>query len=294
MKTFLHVTVQATALLSLSGLAAADGPDRPAAAASPPLFAFCFDTHDTQQRSLEEQANMLRELGYAGAGHVGLDALPERLASLDRAGLRLFLTGTAIDLSQPLEPQLSPFLRALPLLEKHAPLLYVTLTGYPPRDPRGNGPGVEALRTLAERAQAHGLCVGIYPHTGDWVVHIDHAIAVAQEVDRPNCGVIFNLCHFLRNEQADTWAAALDRVRPYLQAVMINGADPAGKADPDWQRLIQPLDAGTFDVPELLRHLSASAYDGPIGLMCWGIVADSRDHLQRSIDCWRQWRPAGQ
>lgn len=276
--------------VGLTGTRPADA-DQPASqtAVGRPFFAFCFDTHDTRQRNLEQQADLLKELGFAGAGHVGLDGLPERLASLDRVQLQLFLTGTSIDLTKPLEPQLEPYFRALPLLQGRDTLLYVVLTGYPSRDPRGSEPGVAALRALAERAMTHNLRVGIYPHTGDWVSRVEHAVEVAQAVERTNCGVIFNLCHFLRNEELDSLSTVLRAAGPYLQAVMINGADPAGKSDPDWQRLIQPLDAGTFDVPGLLRQLDALCYKGPIGLMCWGIAADSHEHLGRSIARWREW-----
>ena len=115
---------------------------------------------------------------------------------------------------------------------------------------------------------------------------------VANKVDRPNCGVIFNLCHFLRNEDADTMAAVLRAARPRLMAVTINGADLAGKNDPDWQRLIQPLDRGSFDVPSVLRELKQLDYRGPIGLMCYGVGGDAQDHLARSIARWREIRGA--
>ncbi len=58
-------------------------------------------------------------------------------------------------------------------------------------------------------------------------------------------------------------------------AVTINGADLAGKSDSDWQRLIQPLDRGSFDVQGVLRELKQLDYRGPIGLMCYGITGDS-------------------
>ena len=52
-----------------------------------PFFALCMDTHDAKKRNLEEQAQMLKELGYAGVGHLWFDNLAERLKTLDAAGL---------------------------------------------------------------------------------------------------------------------------------------------------------------------------------------------------------------
>jgi len=64
--------------------------DPPAAPAAWPFFVFCHDTHDAKKRSLAEQAALLKELGYDGAGHLWLGQVPERLKTLDEAGLKLF------------------------------------------------------------------------------------------------------------------------------------------------------------------------------------------------------------
>lgn len=261
---------------------------QPVAQATYPFFAFCFDTHDTQKRDLKQQAAMLKQLGFDGAGHVGLDNLAQRLETLDSAGLRLFVAGIAVDITKAPDEPLNQLKTALPLLKDREALLYVILTGYPSRDPRGEEAGVKVLREIADLAAQSKVRIGLYPHTSDWVARVDHAVEVAKKVDRPNCGVIFNLCHFLRNEDPATLTSVLHAAQPHLMAVTINGADLAGKNDPDWQRLIQPLDCGSFDIQMLLKELTAIDYRGPIGLMCYGIVGDSEEHLTRSMARWRQ------
>ncbi len=231
---------------------------------------------------------MLKRLGFDGAGHVGLDNLGQRLETLDGAGLRLFLAGIAVDITKAPDEPLNQLKTALPLLKDRDALLYVVLTGYPSRDPRGEEPGVKILREIADLAAQSHVRIGLYPHTSDWVSRVDHAVEVVKTVDRPNCGVIFNLCHFLRNEDPTTMSTVLHAARPHLMAVTINGADLAGKTDSDWQRLIQPLDRGSFDIRTLLKELAAIGYQGPIGLMCYGIVGDSKEHLARSLTQWRQ------
>ena len=52
--------------------------------------------------------------------------------------------------------------------------------------------------------------------------------------------------------------------------------------------LIQPLDQGDFDNRQLLATLREIGYRGPIGLMCYGIPGDARDHLARSMAAWKQ------
>lgn len=253
-----------------------------------PFFAFCMDTHDAKKRTLQEQAEMLKELGFDGAGHVGLENVPERLRTLDSAGLKLFLLGLRIDLTAEDRPYLPKLKEVLPLLKGRDVALYVTIGGMRPGDPAGEAVAVPILREIADVAAQSGVRVVLYPHTGDWLVRVDHAVRLSKSVDRPNLGFIFNLCHWLRNEEPTDLKALLEPAMPYLFVVSINGADPAGKSDPGWGRLIQPLDRGTFDVYALLKTLQELDYTGPVALMCYGIGGDAREHLAGSIAQWRR------
>ncbi len=202
--------------------------------------------------------------------------------------MRLFLAGTPVNLSHDAGPQLAAFDAVLPVLKDRDVLLYVVLSGLPTGDPQGMAKAVPLLQQISDRAARFGVRVGVYPHTGDWVATVGQAVEVAKEVDRSNCGVIFNLCHFLRNEPAETLDAVLKQAQPYLVGITINGADLAGKNDTDWKRLIEPLDCGTVDIGQLLQKIDAIGYTGPIGLMCYGIAGDAQKHLARSIATWRK------
>ena len=74
---------------------------------------------------------------------------------------------------------------------------------------------------------------------------------------------------------------------PRLWAVSINGADVFDDK-PGWDHYIQPLDKGSFDVGGLLRTLKELGYKGPVGLQCYGIGGDTREHLARSMAAWRK------
>ena len=88
------------------------------------FFAFCMDTHDSQKRTLEQQAALLEELGYDGAGHLWLDNLEERIKTLDAHGLRLFQVylqvNIAADANSPYDPRLK---ESLPLLRGRKTML---------------------------------------------------------------------------------------------------------------------------------------------------------------------------
>jgi hypothetical protein len=79
----------------------------------------------------------------------------------------------------------------------------------------------------------------------------------------------------------------LAQAAPRLFVVTINGAD-AGAAGASWNRLIQTLDRGTYDIGIVLRKLRELRYTGPIGLQGFGIGGDIRDNLARSMAAWRK------
>lgn len=71
------------------------------------------------------------------------------------------------------------------------------------------------------------------------------------------------------------------------------GAENRGNADerhdkPGWERYIQPVGEGDFEVGGFLRTLKELGYRGPIGLQCYGIGGDTRGRLVRSIGAWRK------
>jgi hypothetical protein len=43
-------------------------------------------------------------------------------------------------------------------------------------------------------------------------------------------------------------------------------------------------------VPEWLKTLDELGYTGPVGLQCFGIGGDAREHLARSMAAWRKMR----
>jgi len=159
-----------------------------------------------------------------------------------------------------------------------------------PSDPSVDSHAVAILREMSDLARDSGAQLLLYPHQGSWVERIEDSIRVADKVDRPNVGVMFNLCHWLRVDKQRDYQPLLKQAMPRLWAVSINGADQFDEK-PGWDRYIQPLDKGNFDVSAFLQTLRELGYTGPIGLQCYGIGGDTREHLARSMATWRQWPP---
>jgi sugar phosphate isomerase/epimerase len=252
------------------------------------FFAFCIDTHDAKKRNLEQQAALLKELGYDGVGHLWLDNIPERLKTLDAAGLKLFQITMTVDITpgkQAYDPKLK---EVMPLLKGRGVQFVLLMNGLKPSDPAGDVRAVEIIREMAALARDSGAQLLLYPHSYMWMERIEDAVRVADKVDRPNVGVMFNLCHWLRVSKDRNYKPLLAQAMPRLWAVSISGADEFDDK-PGWAHYIQPLGRGSFDMLAFLKTLRQLGYTGPIGLQCYGIQGDVRDTLAESMKAWRSY-----
>jgi sugar phosphate isomerase/epimerase len=278
------VLLLATQLLTPSSL--------PLPAAEPPawpFFPFCIDWHDAKKRSFAEQAVLLQELGYAGVGHIWLDGVAERLKTLDDAGLRLFQITMVVEVGPDKAPYDPRFNEVLGLVKGRQVQFALLVNGRKPSDPSVDPHAVEILRGMSDLARDSGSQLLLYPHLGSWIERIEDACRVADQVNRPNVGVMFNLCHWLRVDSQRDFKPLLQRALPRLWAVSINGADTLDD-QPGWNRYIQPLGQGAFDVGTFLRTLRQLGWQGPVGLQCYGLGGDARDHLTASMAAWRALR----
>jgi sugar phosphate isomerase/epimerase len=81
-------------------------------------------------------------------------------------------------------------------------------------------------------------------------------------------------------------AVRLKEALPHTLMVSINRADHEG----DWDRLMQPLDRGSFNVTGFLDELRNLGYQGPIGLQCYSVKGDREENLKRSMAAWQSFR----
>jgi sugar phosphate isomerase/epimerase len=280
-------TLSFTLLLSAALLTPAAASE-PSSSKTNAFFAFCIDTHDAKKRNLEQQAALLKELGYDGVGHLWLDNIPERLKTLDAAGLKLFQITMTVDIApgkQAYDPKLK---QVMPLLKGRGVQFVLLMNGLKPSDPAGDARAVEVVREIAELAREPGAQVLLYPHSYMWLERIEDAVRVADKVDRPNVGVMFNLCHWLRVSKDRNYKPLLAQAMPRLWAVSISGADEFDDK-PGWAHYLQPLGRGSFDMLAFLKTLRQLGYTGPIGLQCYGIQGDERDTLAESMKAWRSY-----
>ena len=231
---------------------------------------------------------MLKELGYPGVGHIWLDKVEERIKSLDAAGLRLFQITMIVDLTPGKPPyDTARFKEVCAAIKGRHVQFDLLVNGLKPSDPSGDPRAVEILHEMSDQARESGAQLLLYPHQASWIERIEDSVRVANKVDRPNVGVMFNVCHWLRVDKSRDYKPLLKLALPRLWAVSINGADEFDDK-PGWSHYIQPLGKGSFDIATFLRTLRELGYIGPIGLQCYGIGGDAREHLTQSMDAWRK------
>lgn len=249
-----------------------------------PFFAMDTGTKDANHQTAESQAEMLKELGYAGMG-CDIAAMPGMLEAVERSGLKLFAVyvGASIDPGKPgYDPRLESVIKSL---KGRNTFVWLFITGGKPSSTEGDARAVEIVREIADMAAESGLRMALYPHTGFWLERVEDAVRLAKKVNRNNVGVTFNLCHWLKVDREENMKPLMKLAMPHLFLVTINGADSGGQ---DWKQLIQTLNRGSFDIHNFLKTLKELGYTGPIGLQGYGIGGDAHENLKRSIEAWHK------
>jgi sugar phosphate isomerase/epimerase len=255
-----------------------------------PFFAMDTGTKDDQHQTLTEQANLIEELGYAGFGHTNLDNLRQLLYALDSRDLKLSTVYLGVNLDNKDAPFDSRLKDAAKILNGRGTILWLYLLSsqFDRSSPEGDPTAIEIINQMADIIEDTDIKIAFYPHTNFWLETADDAFRLAQKIDRPNVGITFNLCHQLRVLGPESVEQTIKKVLPRLFVVTINGAESAPAQTAGWDKLIQPLDTGSFDIYPALKILRGLNYTGPVGLQHYGIKGPAKENLTRSITAWKK------
>jgi len=241
---------------------------------------FAFDNGLRQTEGLEEKAAMLAQLGYDGiAWRPGRTA--EMLAALDRHRLKMFATYVSLTADDEACRVPPAVVREIEALKGRDTIVWLMIGGK-----SSDEVVVEGIRRVCDVAEENGLQVALYPHNGCYTDTMAKTLELTRKADRPKLGVSFNLCHFLKQNDASELEGTLRAVADKLLLVSINGADGGETQSMGWDRLIRPLGEGSYDVGHVLRLLDRVRYTGPIGLQCYNVPGGDRDNLRQSIEAW--------
>ena len=258
-------------------------------AADRPLF-FAMDTAARLEPA--ECAQVLADLGYAGLGGRPASA-KAHAAALQSKGL-VFFNGyhvTNFGYGQTELP--ADLAKAVDDLAGTGSTLWLGINkvAFPAGVRAGPEYGdtivVPQLKQLLAYAKPKGVKVSLYPHTGFWAEQFEVCLRVANKVDDPNLGVTFNLCHWLKVEGSERDSLQLIKeALPRLNFITINGADTGDTQKLGWDKLIQPLGRGSYDVGAFVAKTRAAGYRGPFGFQGFGIKMDSKELLKETMEGW--------
>jgi hypothetical protein len=237
---------------------------------APAFFAF---QNGVGSMALEDEAAMLKALGYDGVSQVkhGGERLASRIAAYDKVGLNVL----SIYLNVNDKPIAADVVK--PLANRDA-MIELTVRQMTPAT-------IDAVRATAAMAAEMHIRVALYPHDGFAIATMPQALQLIADVDHPNLGVMFNLCHFLKGENIRDLESVLEAAGPQLFGASISGATLGGTT---WAELIQPLDQGDFPQTRVLKTLKRLNFNGPVGLQCYAVPGDKRLNLKRSIAAWKK------
>lgn len=254
----------------------------------PEFFAFQTGFANAASKDPDYLAELVKRAGFDGVELMGLNQVDAFLPALTKRGLKLHALYLQIDLDsdQPYDANLKA------MLQKHRGDIHYLWFHIHSRkhgrsDPAGDDRCVEILRELADFAKPLGVRIGIYQHVSLWAERFSDGVRIARKVQRDNVGAVFNLCHYLRTVGPQNLESELAGAFPHVMLVSINGADDGDTTRMGWDRLIQPLGRGSFDVRRVLRVLKQNSYEGPVGLQGFAISQKPEEFFPASVTVWR-------
>ncbi len=243
-------------------------------------------------KNFEDQAILAKKIGYQAMSGSGEQNYFEFRKALDRVGLAMPEIYIELNIDQGIASKDS-LLKKIIRDSKGRDLLItlpIVSKQYKNNSVAGDVKLFEMLTPLADYAASYQVNLAIYPHYSLYCESIQHAVKIAIMAARPNIGIVFNLCHFLKVEGETQIEEALTQAMPHLMMVSICGADTGDTKNMDWNRLIQPLGAGSFDTYRFVKLLKDKGYQGRIGLQCYNIKADAATALSQSLNTWNSYK----
>ncbi|GAB3250847.1 hypothetical protein GCM10027347_08890 [Larkinella harenae] len=256
---------------------------------------------DSTYKTFDQQVALIKSMGFDGVEINQLDSFEGMKAALDKHGFTGSYFYIKVDLDAPLDVRIEPAIRALKGSKTVvAPFIVSSEKRFTAPSENADAVVVQYLRRMADWAEQSGLQVAIYPHVADYVERVDHALNLAKQINRPNVGLTFNLCHWLATTpQAErgNWKNMLSTLKPHLKMITISGANNVDAASLDngptgiWNQYILPLGQGSFDTYELVRYtVQELNFQGPIGVQCYAMKDDKVANLRNTMAVWKQYK----
>lgn len=228
------------------------------------LVAWCIVPFDAAERSPEQRAHMLNELGISALAYDYRDShipsFPEEIAVLKAYDISLKAVWLWADPRQ--EDALGKAGRTIFEMLGSSGTQTEIWVGMPEdafeglRDEESRALALGALREILVEAENIGCTLALYNH-GGWYGEPENLVRIVEELGSKKLRIVYNFHH--GHHQVDRFAEHLDLMLPYLSTINLNGMRVEGPK-------IIPLGKGDRELV-LLRAIQASGYSGSIGII---------------------------
>ena len=245
------------------------------------LVAWCIVPFDSVERTPEERAMMLHELGITQLAYdwrlKHLSSFQDELKSLKNHDIKLKSVWIWIenDSTAILDSANQVILDVL----KSQQIATDLWVGFSIKyfeglsDDQKLDKGVKAVEYLQKKASGIGCTLNLYNH-GDWFGDPRNQIRIIEKSGLKNIGMVYNFHH--AHQQVDDFPNLLPKMLPYLKTVNLDGIKIDGPK-------ILTLGEGDKEL-EMLRTLKASGYNGSIGIIGHIETEDVKVVLERNIE----------
>lgn len=228
------------------------------------LVAWCIVPFDALQRSPEERAKMLHDLGITRLAYdwreQHIPTFDDELRALSKYGIKL----EAFWMSSGRDPAGDSNVQAVfEFLERNRvkTRLWLMMTEWPGFEDLSQAGKVEAMsreiRYIAERAGKLGCDVALYNH-GGWFGEPENQVEIIRYMDLANVGIVYNFHH--ARKHLSRFASFYPIILPYLKCINL-----AGLKEGDSEHFYR---TGQGDAEkEMIRQVWKSGYRGPVGII---------------------------
>ncbi len=245
------------------------------------LVAWCVVPFDSAERTPEERADMLKELGFTQFAYdwrlKHLATFPNEIKALHEHGIKLTSVWLWIDtdtgkILDDANEQLLDIIRRnnvktdfwLGFSNKH----FEGLT-----DEQKLEKAVASVTYIEARAKELGCTISLYNH-GDWFGEPANQVKIIEKLGSKDVGIVYNFHH--AHLQVREFPNLLSQMLPYLRTVNLNGMRVAGPK-------ILTIGEGDEEA-SMLKTLKDSGYNGLIGIICHIETEDAKVVLERNLN----------
>lgn len=244
------------------------------------LVAWCIVPFDASERSPEQRAKMLNELGITRFAYDyrdnNLPSFREEIGVLKEHEIELSAVWLWLDPKG--EDILGDAGRSvLQSLEETGTRTEIWVS-FPEHvfqglsDDQALGKGVEILKQVLLKVEALGCSLALYNH-GDWFGEPENQLRIIAAMEAPQVSLVYNFHH--GHHQVEGFSELMELILPHLSTININGMKVDGPK-------IITLGAGDREL-EMLKIIASSGFKGPIGILGHTEGEDIRLVLERNL-----------